>query len=185
MSLMFMRTPRNRWTGILLLALLSAACSPTLNWRDARLGDSAVVALLPCEPDHAQRSVPLGGVPRNLTMAGCEAGGATFAVMLAEAPASQANELLAGWRSATLANMKAEDVQKQPFLPRGALALPESVRISARGHRAGGEAVQAQAVWLSRIGPGGQNAQLVHLVMYSERPMPEAADTFFSGLKLQ
>lgn len=182
-----MSTPayRNPFLKILFLALLCTACSPALNWRDTRIADSAVVALLPCDPDHAQRSVPLGGVATEMTAAGCEAGGATFAVMLAQAPASQASELLAGWRSATLANMHAKDVQSQAFLPRGALALPESVRVVAQGRRADGQTVFAQAVWLARIAPGGKAAQLVHLVMYSERPMPEAAETFFSGLKLQ
>lgn len=169
----------------LLLALSCAACSPALNWRDTPIPGASVAALLPCEPDHARRSVPLGGVPTDLTMAGCEAGGATFAAMVAEVPAAQAGALLAGWRTATLSNMHAQDVQEQPFQPRGALSLPESVRISSRGLRADGSAVAAQAIWTARIAPGGSSAQLVHLVMYSGKPMPEAADTFFSGLKLQ
>lgn len=167
------------------MALSCAACSPTLNWRDTPIPGASVAALLPCEPDHARRSVPLGGVPTDLTMAGCDAGGATFAVMVAEVPAAQAGALLAGWRAATLSNMRAQEVQEQPFQPRGALSLPESVRISARGQRADGSAVAAQATWTARIAPGGSAAQLVHLVMYSGKPMPEAADTFFSGLKLQ
>lgn len=118
-------------------------------------------------------------------MAGCEAGGATFAVMVAEAPAAQAGALLAGWRQATLSNIHAQDIKTEPFLPRGALDLPESVRLGSKGQRADGRLVHAQATWAARIAPGGSAAQLVHLVMYSERSMPDAADTFFSGLKLQ
>ncbi len=171
--------------SFLFLVLFCAGCSPSLNWRETRMPAASVMALLPCEPDHAQRSVPLGGTPRELTMAGCEASGATFAVMVTEAPAAQASALLAGWRTATLANMQAQNVQEQPFLPRGAMALPESARISAQGQRADGRAVAAQAVWVARIAPGGSAAQLVHMVMYSEKPMPEAADTFFGGLQLQ
>ncbi|MET4577968.1 hypothetical protein [Ottowia thiooxydans] len=178
-------TEQCSFLGCLLLLATLTACSPALNWRDTPLPESSVTALLPCEADHARRSVPLGGVATELTMAGCEAGGATFAVMLAEAPASQASSLLEGWRSATLANMKAKDVQTQAFSPKGSLALRESVRIAGSGQRADGQSVRAQAVWFARIAPGGRNAQLVHLVMYSERPMLEAADTFFSGLKLQ
>lgn len=173
-----------RWIS-LCLALLFSACSPTLNWRETPIPGASVSALLPCEPDHARRSVPLGGVPTELTMAGCEAGGATFAVMVANAPAAQAGVLLAGWRQATLNNMHAQDVKEQPFLPRGALNLPESVRLGSKGKRADGHAVHAQATWVARITSGGSSAQLVHLVMYSERPMPDAADTFFAGLKLQ
>lgn len=171
-----------RW--LLLVPLFCAACSPALNWRETRLPDASLVALLPCDPDHVKRSVPLGGVPTDLTMAGCDAAGATFAVMLAESPAAQAGSLLAGWRTATLANMQAQDVQTQAFLPRGGLAVPESVRITARGQRPDGRPLIAEAVWVARIGPEGSAAQLVHAVMYSDRPMPEAAEIFFGGIKL-
>lgn len=170
--------------SLLLLALLCTACSPALNWRETRLTDTSLVALLPCEPDHATRSVPLGGVPTELKMAGCDAAGATFAIMVAEAPAAQAGSLLNGWRTATLANIHAQDIQTQVFHPRGVLALPESVRVMARGQRADGRPVDAQAVWVARLVPGQSSAQLVHAVVYSERPMPEAAETFFGGIKL-
>jgi len=171
-----------RW-AFLPLAMLCAACSPALNWRETRFPDTSVLALLPCEPDHASRSVPLGGEPRQLTMAGCDAAGGTFAVMLADAPVAQAGALLEGWRTATFANIRARDVQTQTFHPRGALALPESVRITATGQRADGRQVYAQAVWAVRIAPSDGDTQLVHAVMYSDKPMPEAAETFFGGLK--
>ena len=167
------------------MALWCVACTPALNWRETVIPGAAVSALLPCEPDHARRSVPLGGVPTELAMAGCEAGGATFAIMVAEAPAGQAGALLAGWRKATLSNMHAEDIQEEAFLPKGALNLPESIRLGSTGKRADGRPVYAQATWAARIAPGGTHAQLVHLVMYSERRMPDAADAFFAGLRLQ
>lgn len=170
--------------SLLLLALLCTACSPALNWRETRLTNASLVALLPCEPDHATRSVPLGGVPTELTMAGCDAAGATFAIMVAEVPAAQAGSLLAGWRTATLANIHARDIQTQAFLPRGVLAVPESVRVTASGQRADGRPVAAQAVWVARLVSGQSAAQLVHAVVYSERPMSDAAETFFGGIKL-
>lgn len=176
---------RIRWgLALVSLSLLGAACSPALNWRETRWPDVSLVTLLPCDPDHAKRSVPLGGVPTELRMAGCEAAGATFAVMLSEVPAAEAASLLAGWRKATLANMQAQDIGEQAFLPRGALAVPESVRVTARGQRSDGSPVTAQAVWAARIRPDGSGVQLVHAVMYSERPMPEAAEIFFGGIKL-
>ena len=60
----------------------------------------------------------------------------------------------------------------------------KSVRITARGQRPDGRPLIAEAVWVARIGPEGSGAQLVHAVMYSDRPMPEAAEIFFGGIKL-
>lgn len=79
------------------VALAAAACTPSLNWREVRLAPTTAVALLPCKPDRAERSVPLGGEPTTLAVSGCEAGGATFALMAAKVPAGRApDELLAG-----------------------------------------------------------------------------------------
>jgi len=52
-----------------------AACTPALNWREVPLPPTSAVALLPCKPDHAERTVPLGGAPTVLSVTGCEAGG--------------------------------------------------------------------------------------------------------------
>ena len=43
------------------VALAAAACTPSLNWREVRLAPTTAVALLPCKPDRAERSEPLGG----------------------------------------------------------------------------------------------------------------------------
>ena len=89
-----------------LLAL--AACSPTFNWREVRPDGTALSLLLPCKPDKAERSVPLGGKPTELLMLGCDAGDATFAVAVADiGDASRAETVLAQWQALTLANMKA------------------------------------------------------------------------------
>lgn len=72
--------------------------------------------------------MPLGGVPTKLVVDGREAGGATFALMVAQLPAGQApDEVLAGWQQATLANMCASGTtERQPFAP--AKGLPWCMR---------------------------------------------------------
>lgn len=62
------------------MGILSSACTPAFNWRDVTFDGLPVAALLPCKPDRATRMVPLAGVPRQMVMAGCKAGGATFTV---------------------------------------------------------------------------------------------------------
>lgn len=167
-----------------LAAALLAACTPQLNWRELRLAPTSAVALLPCKPDHAERSVPLGGVPTTLVVNGCEAGGATFALMSASVAAGRApDELLAGWQQATLANMRAAGtLDVQSFHPPNALPLAHAQRLVAEGQQADGRAVVAQAVWSARAAAGG-GTELLHAVMYAAQAQPEVADAFFAGIR--
>ncbi len=165
-------------------AFSAAACTPSLNWRELRLSPTSAVALLPCKADHAERSVPLGGQPTVLTVNGCEAGGATFALMVATLPAGRApDDVLAGWQQATLAHMRAQGTPvRQAFHPARGLPLAHAQRVQATGQRADGSAVQAQAVWTARAVDGGR-VEVLHAVMYADRAQLAVADAFFEGIK--
>ena len=165
--------------------MLLLACSPALNWREVGLQRSSAHALLPCKPERATRSVPLGGVATELMVVGCDAAGATFAVMTATVPAGESPDVvLAGWQQATLANMQADAAQAQrsDFRPTGGLPLAHAQRIVAQGQRGDGRVVVAQAVWSPRPAPAGGGIELLHAVMYADRADPAAADAFFAGL---
>jgi hypothetical protein len=168
------------------LALSAAACSPALNWRSVRVEGTPLTALLPCKPEQATRPVDLGSGSVELSLTGCEADGATFAIShLRLADASQAGAVLGQWRAAVLARMQAGagTAVDQPFVPAGALALPQSVRTAAQGQRPGGGPVAAQAVWFARLEDGQMH--LYHAVVYAGRDRPAVADAFFAGLALQ
>lgn len=181
-----MSAPRILGASAVLLALLALlACTPALNWREARPDGASASALLPCKPDRATRSVPLGGVPTELAVAGCTAGGMTFALMSAHLPAGQpADAVLAGWQQATLANMQADAaaVQRSDFRPAGGLPLPHAQRLVAQGRDVQGRPVLAQAVWTARAGEGG-GTELLHAVTYADSAQPDAADAFFAGIR--
>ncbi|MES2977581.1 MAG: hypothetical protein V4731_04090 [Pseudomonadota bacterium] len=178
---------------LLLAALISSclsllACSPALNWREVRPEGTRLSLLLPCKPDYAKKEVPLGGSPVLLSMAGCGAAGATFAVAFAdlEDPAKVA-PTLAQWQALTLANMKAAPPSASGApdrtrietlkLPK-ALPQPQPTRVFARGQRADGSPVLGQAGYFA------QGTQVFQVVIYAKEIKPEAADTFFSSLKL-
>ena len=166
------------------LLMLLLACSPALNWREVGLQGSSAHALLPCKPERATRSVPLGGAPTELAVVGCDAAGATFAIMTATVPAGQPPDaVLAGWQQATLTNMQADaaHVQRSAYRPTGGLPLPHAQRVVAQGRRGDGRAVAAQAVWSAHAAPAG-GVELLHAVMYADRADPAAADAFFDGL---
>ena len=78
------------------------ACTPTFNWREVPLGNEGFVALLPCKAERAQRSLPLGADQVPVDVAGCETGGAIFAIARAQASDGvQAAAWLSAWQSAS------------------------------------------------------------------------------------
>ena len=165
---------------VTLAGLLSTACSPTLNWREVRL-DAGVSLLLPCKPDKAQKQVPLGPEPTTLTMLGCEAGGATFAVAVAElTDTAQVSGVLSQWQAITLKNMKAGPLSAPPafFKVAGADASPAPVWLQAQGQQNDGSAVQSRAAYFAK------GARVVQVVMYAPKINPDAADTFFTSLRI-
>lgn len=106
--LAFLRSRSALRLGALALALAASACSPALNWRETTLPGTSLQLLLPCKPDNATKTVPLAGQDLPLTMQGCQAEGATFAVTVVEVgSAERLDPVLMHWQSATLLNMKA------------------------------------------------------------------------------
>ncbi len=136
--------------------------------------------LLPCKPDRAQKTVPLGGRPVRLSMVGCEADGALFAVSVADVgDASQAADVLAQWQALTLSHMHAGTPTQTVFKVAGAADLPAPVRVAAQGQQADGRRIEGQALYFARA------SRLYQAVVYAPRIAPEAADTFFSSFQFQ
>ena len=170
------------FTTALAALLALAGCSPAFNWREVRPENTRLSLLLPCKPDKAERAVPLGGQPTLLRMLGCDAGGATFAVAVADVgDAAQAAPVLARWQELTLANMLAAPGSGQPLALKipGASAGAPVTRVLAQGRRADGSAVSGQAAYFA------QGAQVFQVVLYAPQIAPEVAETFFSSLKLE
>ena len=121
-----------KWTLTGAAALLIAGCSPALNWRTVPLPEADLTITLPCKPDQATRTVELAGAPVELSMVGCDADGATFAVSHAAlADPAQVGAALTHWRAAMLARLGAgaeAGAKDAPSAPRGPLPLPQSVR---------------------------------------------------------
>ncbi len=165
-----------RCRGALALAVALTACTPTLNWRQVPL--ERITVLLPCKPDRAQRTLRLGERDVTLSMAGCEAAGALFAVShIPLADTTATTGLVQDWRAAMLANMHATSVVDSPLpVPPG---FTVASRIAVQGQRPDGSPVQGQLVWLA------SGSDVFHLAVYGERLTPELVDTFFSDAKIQ
>jgi hypothetical protein len=167
-------------------ALTLSACSPAQNWRDVAFEGSALKVQLPCKPDRTNRSVPLGGVPVDLQVVGCESGTAMVAVMSAALPVgSDASAVMAAWQKATLDNARVTQPlaagQQQAWHRPGQLPLATSLRVQAPGLRANGEPVNMDAVWGALT--DGERVRLVHAVVYDRKIEAELANTLFDGIK--
>jgi hypothetical protein len=172
---------------LLAAATALAGCSPTFNWREQRLLPTSLQALMPCKPDEATRTVPLGVSRVEMRMVGCETGGATFAIAYAMVAPAGVGAMLGAWQDATLANFGRVPGPDGPagraFVPEGALSLPQSVRIATDGRGPDGTPLSAQAAWFAAT--AGRETYLFQALVYASRPVPEVADTFFSALRLR
>lgn len=170
----------------LVAAITLSACSPDQNWRDVALEGSALKVQLPCKPDRTTRSVPLGGVPVDLQVVGCESGSAMVAVMSAVLPAGvDAVGVMAAWQKATLDNARVTqplaEGQQQVWHRPGQLPLAASVRVQAPGQRANGQGVHMDAVWGAVA--EGDRVRLVHAVVYDPQKPHALANTLFEGIQ--
>lgn len=126
------------------LATIAAlwGCSPTYDWRSVPLPDTKLVTELPCKPSRFQRDVAVAGVPLQLFMLSCQAGGVTYGVASADVgDPAKVDAVLLGLRVAAAAAIRSADP------PAGALNLsgvtPFSGNSSAHlhGQRPDGETV--------------------------------------------
>lgn len=166
--------------ALLVMGCAVAACSPTFDWREVRTPQGGLAAMLPCKPDKGSRTVPMAGRQVNLEALSCATGGATFALLTADIEdAARAGEVLAQWKTATLANLHSPAAQETAFLPPGARNLPQSLQVVARGRRADGNKVESHAAYFAR------GSHVFQAVIYTDQLKPEVAEPFFSGLKFQ
>ena len=168
--------PRIAAVGVLLAV---AACSPTLDWRQVRSDESGVVAMFPCKPQRYARQVPLASMTVDLRLASCTAKETTYAIAYASvAQPGQVSAAVEELRRAAAANIGAPAVTGTAWSVRGMTPNPLAEKLLMDGHDAKGQAVREQAVFFVK-GLRVYQATMVGPVLDAE-----AADTFFSGLKL-
>jgi hypothetical protein len=173
------------------LMLPLIACSPALDWRDARLAGAGLSMLLPCKPQVQDRSVEVQGQPWSATLMACDASGMTFAALALQptaAPAPGVTAALGAQRVQELARSAPE--RWGPLA--GDQAAPPSVKLpagtqhaqwsrhsrAAPGSAPGAAATQTLALFMAT--PLG----LVQLSLHGQRLDESAIENFFGQLKV-
>ena len=132
------------------MACLAAACSPTLDWRDVRLGADTRLQF-PCKPDRLERKLRLLDREAAAQMLVCEGGGLTWSATVfdlgdpALAPAAL-RELHQG----LLANMQGTEDATQTVAVPGMTVGTLAQRSRMHGARPDGSATLAQALFVAR-----------------------------------
>jgi hypothetical protein len=168
-------------TVLTALAALTA-CSPTFNWREVRVGDTNLIALLPCKPDQGMRSIEMGHAKVDLHMQGCEAGPGAgkmmFTVATFTAPPSALSDkaplLLGAWQAAALVSLHANE-SKVTLAPVFKELL--ATKVIAFGQRSNGSRIESQALYFA------QGTQQFQVMVLADKISPEVAEAFFTGLK--
>ncbi len=170
-----------------MLACLAAlctlgACSPTYNWREWRQDGALLQALMPCKPEQADRSVPMGGTQVVLHMHSCEAGAVRFALAWADLDdAARAPQALAAWQLASLRSIRAESTGTKSLSSEPALAVKGAdavLETDAQGVDHQGQGVHTRALYFAR------GHQIYQAAVFGPRLPDDAVTPFFEGLRL-
>ena len=172
-----MRTDQICSAGLVALAMLG--CTPALDWREVRSPDSGAMALFPCKPDRYARTVTLAGAQVSMVLASCSAGGVTYALSHADLPdPARVATALTELRAAAAGNIGGDASVIGAMSVPGMTPNPAAQRWRIDGRRADGTPLHEQAGFFTR------GVRVYQATMVGPSIDPDAADTFFTGLKL-
>ena len=135
------RASPSRWLGAAVVAL--AGCSPTFDWHRVPLPGTQLVAELPCRPGRFQRDVVVAGVPLQLYMLSCEAGGVTYGVATAEVgDPARVDAVLHALRDSAAAAIRSADFPPGALNMRGVTPFSGNSSAHLHGRRPDGEEVE-------------------------------------------
>jgi hypothetical protein len=161
----------------LLAVAATAACSPTLDWREFVPAGTDLSVSFPCRPDRQARSVVLAGEKARMEMLACHADGATFAIAFVDVTdPARVGTVLADLRATAVANLQGTAPEVQPLQVKGMTPNPQAARISVAGALPDGAPVQAHAAFFTR------GLRIYQATVIGAKPTAFVVDAFVSGL---
>lgn len=155
------------WAGMGVIACLMLACSPTLDWRDVRLGPDTRLQF-PCKPDRLERKLPLLDREAAAQMLVCDGGGLTWSATVFDlGDPTLAPAALHELHQRLLANMQGTEEASEPVVVPGMTVGTQARRSRMRGARPDGSTTVAQALFVAR-GP-----RVYQLVVMARPEAPE------------
>ena len=166
------------WIAALAAAACSAACSPTLDWREFVPQGSEISVTFPCRPDRSARPVMIAGARTQMEMLACSAGDATFALaFVGVADPARIGATLAALRDSAVANVRGGEPRSAGLQIKGMTPNELAGRLAVTGRLPDGAAVQEHAAFFTR------GLRVYQATVIGAAPAPEAVETFIAGLK--
>ena len=166
------------WIAALAAAAISAACTPTLDWREFVPEGSDISVRFPCRPDRSARSVTIAGATAQMQMLACSAGNATFALAFVEvADPARIGATLIALRDSAVANVHGAEPRGAALQIQGMTPNEQSGRLAVTGRLPDGAAVQEHTAFFTR------GLRVYQAAVIGAAPAPEAVETFIAGLK--
>ena len=166
------------WIAALAAAAISAACAPTLDWREFVPEGSEISVRFPCRPDRSARAVTIAGATVQMQMLACSAGNATFALAFVEvSDPARIGATLTALRDSAVANVRGGEPRNAALLIQGMTPNEQSGRLAVTGRLPDGAAVQEHAAFFTR------GLRVYQAAVIGAAPAPEAVETFIAGLK--
>jgi len=156
-----------------------AACAPALDWREVRPDDGGLTLLFPCKPARHARQMQLAGATVRLTLHACSAGGATWALALADVTEPGRVALaLAELRTAAAKNLGADAGTPVEWRIDGATPNPQAGRSEFAGQLPDGKFVREQVAVFAK------GTRIYQATVLGEQLEGDSLDTFFTGLRI-
>jgi len=161
-------------------AVLLAACSPALNWREVRPEGSDAVVMFPCKPQRLARVLLLAGNPVEMHLSSCTAEGVTYALSDAAVDSPvQAGPALRALSAAAANNIgAAADAASAPLAIPGMTPNDAARRWSLQGRGADDKPVREELAVFTR------GRRVYQATIVGPAIDTEAAGTFFSSIQL-
>ena len=159
-------------------AACSAACSPTLDWREFVPEGTDISVAFPCRPDRHARAVMVAGAKAQMEMLACKAGDATFALAFVDvADPGRVSVTLAELRATAASNLQGASERSTPLQIRGMTPNQQAARVTIVGKLPDGAVVQEHAVFFAR------GLRVYQATVIGAKPALLVVDTFIDGLK--
>lgn len=161
------------------MALWLSACAPTLDWREVRPERSALVVLMPCKPEKAERPVELAGTTVPVALLACRAGDTLWGVTTAELrDPARVGAALAQLRQARARNLDGRELSHEPAVVKGMTPQPEAQRFVVSGRDPEGREVTERGLVFAH------GTRVFQLAALGGAPGEEALESFFAQLRL-
>lgn len=161
------------------VVLFLCACSPALDWREARPEGSGAVLVLPCKPTNEARTVTLAGARVRMQIAACSVDGSTWALAHADvAEAERVTPALVAMREAAAKNVEGTAVVVGPMKVPGMTPNVQADRLHIDGRLPGGDGVGVDSGFFVK------GTRVFQVTAMGKALPPDALATFFDNIKL-